>query len=87
MVPTINFSEEGKFSGNGACNNFFGSYTLNGRTIKFGEIGSTRMMCAEGMELEQSYFSVLSGELRGLFSEGQLILSRDGGNRLVFSYK
>jgi heat shock protein HslJ len=86
-IPTLQFSDDGKINGNGGCNNYFGSYTLSGRTIDFGKIGSTKMMCPEGSELEQTYFSVLSGELRGLFSDGKLILSREGGNRLVFSYK
>lgn len=86
-IPTLRFSIDGKINGMGGCNNYFGSYNLSGRTIRIGEIGATRMICDEGSELEGTYLSVLGLELRGLFSEGKLILSADHGNRLIFGYK
>ncbi|NJN26311.1 MAG: META domain-containing protein [Cyclobacteriaceae bacterium] len=85
-IPVLRFSNDGEISGNGGCNNFFGSYSLLDRTIRIGQVGATKMMCADGADLEQSFLKVLSGELRGLFSNDQLILSSDGGNRLVFEY-
>ena len=86
-VPTLTFSDDGKINGNGGCNTYFGSYKLTGRTIRCGDIGSTKMICEEGSEMESAYLGVLALELRGLFSEGKLILSADHGNRLIFGYQ
>jgi len=85
-VPTLKFTMDGKVSGNGGCNNFFGNFTLDGRTILIGDIGATKMMCEDTMELEDAYFTVLSIETRALFSEGKLILTGDGGNQMIFGY-
>jgi heat shock protein HslJ len=86
-VPVLRFGEDGKIGGFGGCNNYFGGYSVNGRTIKIGEIGSTKMYCQESMELESTFLNVLSMDLRALFSDGRLILSADGGNQLIFGYK
>ncbi len=86
-VPYIKFDSEGKVSGSGGCNNFSCDFILNGRTIKFGNIAATRKMCQESIELEDAFFQVLGNEVRALFKEGKLILSSDGGNRVIFSYK
>lgn len=86
-VPTINFETDGKIKGNGGCNNYFGNFSLDGRTLSFSDIGSTRMACEETMDLEGAFLKVLENELRALFSEGQLLLSADGGNQMIFSYQ
>ena len=87
QIPTIKFELDGKVVGFGGCNNFFGSYTLNGRTIKINDIGSTRKFCEGEMELESTYIEVLEIEVRALFLEGKLILTGDGGNQMIFGYK
>src|SRR5690606_1454533 len=44
--PTITFNlTEKKISGNSSCNNYFSTFNTEGSTIRFGEIGSTRMFC------------------------------------------
>ncbi len=86
-VPTLTFHADGRISGNGGCNNFFGNFKLTGRTISIGALGSTKMACEEAMELEQAYFKVLGLELRGLFNDGKLILTADGGNQMIFTYQ
>jgi heat shock protein HslJ len=86
-VPVLRFGEDGKIGGFGGCNNYFGGFSLNGRTIKVGEIGSTKMLCEDTMDLETTYLKVLSMELRALFSDRKLILSADGGNQMIFGYQ
>jgi heat shock protein HslJ len=45
---TISFDEaNSKVSGFSGCNNFFGSYAVNGNTISFKGIASTKKMCAD----------------------------------------
>ncbi len=82
-VPFIRFEEDGKVHGFAGCNNFFGSYTLKGRTIRISDVGATRKICEETMILEQAFLKLLSMELRSLFDNGKLTLSGDGGNRMV----
>jgi len=82
--PTLRFEQSGKVSGNGGCNNLFSTFTLDGRTINMEEIGSTRMMCEGKMELEEAYMKFLNMEIRAIFSDGKLVLSTDGGNRMIF---
>lgn len=86
-IPTLEFKDEAKVGGNGGCNNFFGNFSIDGRTIHIGDIGATRMMCEGSMELEQAYTSVLGMPLRALFNENKLICTADGGNQLIFRYK
>ena len=71
-------SAENKVSGNGSCNNFFGSYELSpDNKISFSSMASTKMAC-EKMAIEDVFFEVLEKthtfELKGdsllLFSEG-----------------
>ena len=51
---TLRFEPDtARVAGFAGCNRYFGTYTLDGRTLRFGPIGMTKMACAEGMELEQ----------------------------------
>lgn len=52
---------DGRVTGFGGCNGFSGSYTLDeaASRIRFGEIASTMMACAKGMETEQAFHQVL----------------------------
>ena len=47
--PWLTFAEDGRFSGSDGCNQVFGSYTVSGDTVSFGEMGSTLMFC-EGVD-------------------------------------
>lgn len=57
---SLTFSE-GRAYGNAGCNHWFASYELDGQQIRFGQIGSTRKLCAEHlMEQEQRFLELLS---------------------------
>jgi copper homeostasis protein (lipoprotein) len=59
-VPTLFLDlADHRVSGSGGCNRFGGSYTLAGTRLSFGVLFSTKMACATGMDLEQSYFAAL----------------------------
>jgi heat shock protein HslJ len=58
---TIDFGTEGSVTGNGGCNNFKGTYELEGGTITFSEFASTMKGCdAEVMEMEDKYLAALA---------------------------
>lgn len=56
----ITFGADGRASGIGECNRFFGAYEVisDAGSIKMGPIGSTMMACP-GMELEMQFFQIL----------------------------
>lgn len=57
---SLTFSEDRAY-GNAGCNHWFASYQLDGQTLRFSEIGSTRKMCAEHiMKQEQHFLELLS---------------------------
>jgi heat shock protein HslJ len=40
------------------CNRMFGTYALDGASLKFNGVGSTRMFCQESMDIEQKYLGI-----------------------------
>lgn len=42
---TLAFPEPGRVAGHASCNRFFGSVTIDGQQISFGQLGATRMAC------------------------------------------
>ena len=60
IITTIAFGEDNKISGNGGCNNYFGTYDLFTNGLNISNIGSTRKMCSEEiMEQEMTYLNIL----------------------------
>lgn len=58
MKLTLN--EENKVNGFGGCNAFFGSYTHDVNTIKFGQLAASRMFCADTMDQENQFLKTLA---------------------------
>jgi heat shock protein HslJ len=61
-VPNIIFGEDGTVTGNGTCNGYGGTYTVNGRALTIGTLVSTEMACAEPdlMMQETNFFDALT---------------------------
>jgi len=58
--PTLNLDPENmQAAGTGGCNRYTGGYTLEGEQIRFSAIAATRMMCPEGMDIEDAFFYLL----------------------------
>ena len=45
--------------GSGGCNRMFASYELNGDAPTFSGVGSTKMACQDGMDIETSFLPAL----------------------------
>lgn len=50
---TATFDEEGTVAGSAGCNNYMGSYEVDGDQISIGPLASTRMMCPDEQVMEQ----------------------------------
>jgi heat shock protein HslJ len=84
---TMEFGEDNRVFGSGGCNRYTGSYTLDGDTISFGAVASTRMMCMDEavMAREMAFFTALSGAVRIETDGDQLTLTYGANQRLIFA--
>jgi heat shock protein HslJ len=81
---TVRF-ESGRLSGFAGCNNFSGSYTLDGDQLKIGPVASTQMACPEpGSSVETAFHKALSGTLRYSVDGDALQVTTAAGDTLRF---
>ena len=60
ILTTLVFGDNNKISGNGGCNNYFGTYELYTNGLAISNIGSTKKLCSEEiMEQEMNYLEIL----------------------------
>ncbi len=85
-VPTLDFSDDGKISGNGGCNGFGGLYEVGeGNSLKLTEIMSTLMAC-DNTDIETPYFNALNeAESYILVNDVLQITSSNGTVVLTFA--
>jgi len=85
-VPTnpisLQFTNDGKVTGNSGCNSYSGAYTMSGNSINISGFAVTLMYCGEPgvMTLEQTYLAVLPMMKVYKISGDQLTLSDGTGN-------
>jgi heat shock protein HslJ len=61
VVPTLKF-DPGTASGNSGCNTYNGTYSVDGKTIAFGPLISTKMACVgAGNDVEAAFLAALQG--------------------------
>ena len=81
---TVRF-DSGRLSGFAGCNNFSGSYTLDGDQLNIGPVASTQMACPEpGSSIETAFHKALSGTLRYRIDGDDLTLTGASGTSLRF---
>jgi heat shock protein HslJ len=72
--PTLTLkSPEGLAQGMGGCNRFSGTYELQGRSLRFGPLISTKMACPR-LDTETAYMSALEQTRSWSFIDGRLEL-------------
>lgn len=82
--PTMRIAADGKVSGRGGCNGFFGSAKVEGSKIEFGQMGSTQMACEqELMDQEHKFHQALGSVASFRIDGGKLLLSDKDGKDIV----
>ncbi|MEJ2486931.1 MAG: META domain-containing protein [Anaerolineales bacterium] len=84
--PTIAFTD-GEVSGSASCNQYGGSYQVDGDKISFSAMFMTEMYCMEPegvMEQESLYLEMLGNAESFELSEGQLMIFMADGETLTF---
>lgn len=84
---TIDFdSKTKKVSGFAGCNRFFGTYSIDGSNISFSELGATRMMCEDEVNvIENKFFQMMAKINSYELSNGKLSLKSDDEVLIVAS--
>ena len=83
---TVLFGDDGKVTGSAGCNNYFGSYEVDGESITFGLLGSTLMACSEPagiMDQEIAYFAALGSAVTYHIEGDKLELMDADGTRVA----
>lgn len=76
----------GKVQGYAGCNHFKGGFRKDNRKIRFLAIGTTRLRCETGYELESAFLKALDGA-RGWEVKGSLLELVDGEGRLLARFE
>ncbi len=72
-----------RISGSGGCNRLVGTYEVDGDSLTFGPIATTRMACPEGMETETALLSVLAQVRKWSTEAKHMSLSDSTGKTLA----
>lgn len=79
-------SEDSRYHGFAGCNNYSGGFSLEGsHGLTLGPGISTRMACAEGMEQEHAYLSLLS-QVNSYRIEGTSLSLLDSDDKVLASF-
>jgi putative lipoprotein len=80
----VRFGAEGKVSGSGGCNRFFGQYETEGTKLTLSRLGSTRKACPEPlMTLEHRFLGVLRDTAGFERRRAKLALRDDKGRTIM----
>ena len=83
-APNARF-EAGRVAGHAGCNNFTGSYTLDGDRLTLGQLAGTMMACVgEAMEVERAFHAAFTGPHRMAITGDRLTLTSEDERVVVF---
>jgi heat shock protein HslJ len=82
---TLRFdTTEHRASGNAGCNRYSASYRLSGDSLSFGPAMSTKMACADGMELESAWLGAIAQLVTWSATDSTLTLNGADGPMVHF---
>lgn len=79
------YKEKGSAGGNGSCNSFGSTASVNGTEVSFKNIFSTKMYCEQVQQIENKYLKQLENANRFEIKDKALILYRDNEKLLEFT--
>lgn len=80
----ITIAADGKISGSAACNRLFGTFKLEGSSISFPPIGSTRMACERPvMRQETEFLRALMATRSFAFDKAHLVFRDAAGVEVI----
>jgi putative lipoprotein len=84
---TLSFDAEGRVSGSGGCNRLSTSVQIDGSSLTFGAIATTRRMCDPAVMNQEAKFLLALERTRQFRVEGSrlVLLGRAGGELVQFA--
>jgi heat shock protein HslJ len=84
--PTLEIASDGTVSGFGGCNTYNGSVTIDGNSLTFGVLATTKKACGPvDTKIESTYLAQLEKVASYSFAAGRLLLQdKDGKQVLIF---
>jgi heat shock protein HslJ len=85
-IPTIEFGEDDKVTGSGSCNDYQGTYTVDGESLTFGPLVATLMACSDPedvMEQEAAFMAQLLSAAGYRIDGDQLHILNDKGHLVI----
>ena len=79
---TLTF-EENRASGHAGCNRWFAALTRDGAQLRFGDVGTTRMACAEPAMAAEARFLAMLQVIRSTRMDGDDLILADHAGREV----
>lgn len=79
-LPSLNFSDDGKLYGTTGCNNFTGSYKLDGTKLSLNPGAMTKMMCPGSTE--QDFLKAIN-QVTNLKMDGNTLNLLNGGSTVM----
>ena len=86
QIPTLHFQSDGQVGGRGGCNSWGGSYELKGTSVRFGQMRTTLMACAYGMDVEGRFHEMLR-QARTLTVNGDTLTLGNGDGELATFFR
>ena len=84
-APHMVLGADGGLAGSTGCNRMGGGFTVEGDTIRFTPISTTRMYCADAYRTEQELLKAFPDAARFVITGDRLeLLTRDGVTLAVF---
>lgn len=84
QLPTLRVTTEGRATGYAGCNNFFGPVTIDGYSLKFGNMASTMKMCIQVMDVESAIMTIFEEVDNYTVVNGDLLLRK--GKEVLATY-
>jgi heat shock protein HslJ len=82
-AAALRFLAQARIGGSTGCNRFSGTYTIDGRALRFSPLTITRMVCPGGMNLEEGYLRALEATRQYELHGATLELNDDAGRNLA----
>lgn len=81
VQSTLTIGADGKLSGSGGCNRYFGTATVKNGKVSIGPLGSTQMACVPAqMDQERKFLDAL-GATKGFRIDGGKLILLDGRDK------
>lgn len=86
-LPFVAFGVDGRITGNGGCNRFFGRYEITGTgALTIGPLASTKMLCPDQqMETEKKFLDLL-GSAKTFERIGHELLIKDDSGEIQATF-